>query len=91
MAFAHTQHLKIARKAHALIVRFYVAALRRKVEFYKTRAELEGQRASLAFAAAQHARNYAEDAKLDAQHAGRTAEDVAKLAEFEAEEIGGKL
>lgn len=91
MALAHQQHLTIVRKAHALVVRLYVAALRRKVGHYATLAESEARRAGLAAAAAVHAREYAEDAKQDAHHASRAHAAVANSAALEAAEIGGKL
>lgn len=91
MAFAHTQHLKLARKAHALIVRLYVRALRANVAFYEAQETIAEARKDLAFAAAQHARNYAEDQREVYYDARIAAQDALYHASEEAAQIGGKL
>lgn len=91
MAFAHKQHLALARKVHALIVRLYVRALRADVAFHEAKERVAEARKDLAFAVAQSARDCAEDAREDYYDARVEAERVRYAASEEAAQIGGKL
>lgn len=91
MAFAHKQHLALARKVHALIVRLYVRALRANVEFHEAKERAAEVRKDLAFTVAKAARDCAEDAREDYYDAKVEAQQVLYKATEEAAQIGGKL
>lgn len=91
MAFAHKQHLALARKAHSLIVGLYIKALRANVAYYDAQEQIADARQKLAFAAAQAARDYAEDARDDFYQARVDARSAQYHASEEAAKIGGKL
>lgn len=91
MAYAHQQHLKIARLAHRFAVAFLVRGLRNAVAHADAAEEQADRRQREAFAAAQASRDHAEDLREAHYDAKVHARNVQYAASEEAALIGGKL
>ncbi|AUG85410.1 hypothetical protein RsoP1IDN_7 [Ralstonia phage RsoP1IDN] len=91
MAHAHQQHLKIARLAHRLAVAFLIRGLRSAVAHADAAEEQADRRQREAFAAAQAARDHAEDLREAHYDALVHARNVQHAAREEAALVGGKL
>jgi hypothetical protein len=83
--------ISFTRKAHGLLVRWHIAALRMQVRIILAKAEADREASRIAWAAVETARNAAHQSTSAAMAAEQHAIAVEQAARTEAAILGGQL